>query len=408
MSQRGRPAALRSRVDAVEHAAVPRQERPLSFTPAWRFTARLEQVADDAAPRAPRPARRQTGLHGRSRTAAGVRAKEPIAGGSVHRRGHERARDALPGLAGADRRGELAAPQAPAGEVGRGVGDPDDRHDASSSPRSCSGSSTSASARRHEHEPARASRAGRAAAPRRRASQQRRDDQPERDGEAADGASANSPARAVRDARGVEQPRGRRRPSRGIETAPRRATTRARRAHSQAASAAIAAATRRPAERGSRNSAARSAAISTIAVTTRSPSIAWPGPATPADGVRQAVRRRVGACDCDELLAGAAEAALAPAVRGDRGVERRGVEVGPQRLGEVELGVRELPQQEVADALLAAGADEEVGLGRVAHREIGREVAPRRCRRRQLRVLARAARSWPAGCPSGRRSWRRW
>ena len=56
--------------------------------------------------------------------------------------------------------------------------------------------------------------------------------------------------------------------------------------------------------------------------------------------------------------------------RGDRRVERRGVEVGPQRIGEIELGVGELPEQEIADALLAAGADEEIGLGRVAHRQV--------------------------------------
>src|SRR5213075_2842519 len=73
------------------------------------------------------------------------------------------------------------------------------------------------------------------------------------------------------------------------------------------------------------------------------------------------------------LLAGAAEAPLAAGVGGDRLVERRGVEIRPQRLGEVELGVGELPEEEVADALLAARADKEIGLRRVAHREVLRQ-----------------------------------
>src|SRR5579862_4550592 len=70
-----------------------------------------------------------------------------------------------------------------------------------------------------------------------------------------------------------------------------------------------------------------------------------------------------------ELLARAPEAALAAAVGGDRLVERGGPEIGPQRLGEVELRVRELPEKEVRHARLAPGADEEVGLGGVAHGE---------------------------------------
>src|SRR5205814_10375488 len=74
-----------------------------------------------------------------------------------------------------------------------------------------------------------------------------------------------------------------------------------------------------------------------------------------------------------DLVAGAPEAPLARAVGDDRRVERSRVEVGPQRVGEIELAVRELPEQEVADALLAAGADEQIGLRRVAHRQIRRE-----------------------------------
>src|SRR5688572_13156350 len=108
--------------------------------------------------------------------------------------------------------------------------------------------------------------------------------------------------------------------------------------------------------RGRRNSAATSSVISTAAVPTRFSSSG-----------------NVGALRLLELLAGAAEAPLARAVGSDRRVERRGVEVRPERFGEVELAVGELPEQEVADALLAAGADEKIGLGRVAHREIRRK-----------------------------------
>src|SRR5690349_11431392 len=75
-----------------------------------------------------------------------------------------------------------------------------------------------------------------------------------------------------------------------------------------------------------------------------------------------------------DLLAGAPEAPLALAIGLDRQVQRGGVEVRPQRFGEVQLAVGELPEQEVADALLAAGADEQVGLRRVRHREVARRV----------------------------------
>src|SRR6476620_8977903 len=72
--------------------------------------------------------------------------------------------------------------------------------------------------------------------------------------------------------------------------------------------------------------------------------------------MRTAVMTRVrstlasaGLCDrlpFPQLLAGAAEAALALAIGGERGVEGGGVEVRPQRLGEEELRIGELPQQE--------------------------------------------------------------
>src|SRR5690606_8903222 len=108
-------------------------------------------------------------------------------------------------------------------------------------------------------------------------------------------------------------------------------------------------------------------ASSTSAVTTRVPSIG-------ADPIRAATRAGASArFGGRNLLARAAEASLAPAERLDRAVERDDVEVGPERVGEIQLGVGELPQQEITDALLAAGADEQIGLGRVGHRQVRRQ-----------------------------------
>src|SRR5262245_21686623 len=48
------------------------------------------------------------------------------------------------------------------------------------------------------------------------------------------------------------------------------------------------------------------------------------------------------------------------------------VEVRPQRLGEYQLGVGRLPQQEVGQALLAGGADQQVGIGNVDGLQVAR------------------------------------
>src|SRR5215471_1953053 len=63
----------------------------------------------------------------------------------------------------------------------------------------------------------------------------------------------------------------------------------------------------------------------------------------------------------------AAEPALAAAVFGERLLEHGAVEVGPMRGDEDELAIGSLPQQEVGEPLLAAGADDEIGI-----RQIGR------------------------------------
>src|SRR5688500_8193481 len=66
----------------------------------------------------------------------------------------------------------------------------------------------------------------------------------------------------------------------------------------------------------------------------------------------------------------AAEPALARLVVSNGLEELPAPEVGPEHRGDEELRVGELPEQEVGDALLAGGADEEVGV-----REAGGEEA---------------------------------
>src|SRR5438067_5532255 len=66
-----------------------------------------------------------------------------------------------------------------------------------------------------------------------------------------------------------------------------------------------------------------------------------------------------------KLFAESTEAAAALLVVADGFVEVFSAEVGPEDWGEPELAVRRLPQEEVAQALLAAGSDDEVGVGHV-------------------------------------------
>ena len=39
-----------------------------------------------------------------------------------------------------------------------------------------------------------------------------------------------------------------------------------------------------------------------------------------------------------------------------------GIEVGPEHIGDVDFRVGQLPQQEVADPVFAAGADQQIGI----------------------------------------------
>src|SRR6185436_20607175 len=75
-----------------------------------------------------------------------------------------------------------------------------------------------------------------------------------------------------------------------------------------------------------------------------------------------------------ELFAGAAKATLAVAIGFDRAIQGLRIEVGPEFVGKIELGVSKLPEQEITDALLAAGADEKIRFRSIVHREIRGQV----------------------------------
>ncbi len=67
--------------------------------------------------------------------------------------------------------------------------------------------------------------------------------------------------------------------------------------------------------------------------------------------------------DCGLLPGKPSESALSAAEIGDRGGESLPTELGPHEIAEVQLGVRALPQEEVAQAPFATRADEEVHVG---------------------------------------------
>jgi hypothetical protein len=66
-----------------------------------------------------------------------------------------------------------------------------------------------------------------------------------------------------------------------------------------------------------------------------------------------------------------AEAALAALVVEQGRQQGRLIEIGPEHIGDVQLGVGQLPEQEVADPLLTAGADQQVGIGLAGGVELG-------------------------------------
>ena len=77
-----------------------------------------------------------------------------------------------------------------------------------------------------------------------------------------------------------------------------------------------------------------------------------------------------------QLLACQAEAALAGGVGGEAGEELVLAEVGPEHGREYELGVGALHEEEIADARLAGGADDEVGVGDAGGVEVAGEGVP--------------------------------
>src|SRR5258708_5050929 len=150
-----------------------------------------------------------------------------------------------------------------------------------------------------------------------------------------------------------------------------------RRAHSPAASAIGRQVSSCHPIPGSRNRLASSSGTSTRAVSTRCLSADRAAPPSAAfalagipTGLTQCISRRFAA----ELLARSTEATLAAAIGIDRATQRLPIEVGPEFIGEIELGIGKLPEQEITDALFAAGADEQIRLGRIVHRKIRRKV----------------------------------
>src|SRR3954469_9538284 len=68
-----------------------------------------------------------------------------------------------------------------------------------------------------------------------------------------------------------------------------------------------------------------------------------------------------------------AESSTAARRVGKGGPQLASVEVGPELVREDELGVRELPEQEVRDALLSARSDEQIGIGQLRRVQVRRK-----------------------------------
>ena len=54
--------------------------------------------------------------------------------------------------------------------------------------------------------------------------------------------------------------------------------------------------------------------------------------------------------------------------------EASAIEIGPERVGDKNFGVGDLPEEEIADAHLAAGSDQQVGIREVGGVEVAREI----------------------------------
>src|SRR3990167_6358127 len=77
--------------------------------------------------------------------------------------------------------------------------------------------------------------------------------------------------------------------------------------------------------------------------------------------------RHSGVCLCgrlgQDLFRSLAEAAFTPMKSRKGFVQGRVVEIRPELVAEVQLGIRGLPEQEIAQAHLTAGADQQVRIG---------------------------------------------
>src|SRR2546423_7574560 len=145
--------------------------------------------------------------------------------------------------------------------------------------------------------------------------------------------------------------------------------------HSQAATPSKAAQNAIQPALGSRKSAERRTASKAAAVITRVLSMgARASPPARQEALCDPPPAAALALGFFELLAGPSEAALALAIPGNRRVELLGVEIGPQRRGEIQFGIRKLPKQEITDALLASGANEQIRFWRVVERQMRSEL----------------------------------
>jgi hypothetical protein len=85
--------------------------------------------------------------------------------------------------------------------------------------------------------------------------------------------------------------------------------------------------------------------------------------------------------EAEKLLAGGGGRGLDGAVAAfafliiEKGFEEaRAIEIGPESFGDKDFSVGDLPKKEVADAHFAAGANEEIGIGKIGGVEMSREI----------------------------------
>ena len=84
----------------------------------------------------------------------------------------------------------------------------------------------------------------------------------------------------------------------------------------------------------------------------------------------------------------------------DRLFQIRAIEVRPQPVGEDELGIGALPEQEIAQAKLAAGADQKIGVGNVG----GQKLAVERGLVEATEFALTCLRATPAETPDPRKA----